>query len=281
PPVELMERTKIYPVGKKDSAKAMKFPDASGVPCNMLFAEDGSYFEMLSRFIDHEYVDPADMDMRGMLASIGIVKGQPFQPDAHAKQILDLAAKTAFKTAWVLDTYGLKKRPGGLIYKDQHWVNVFVGSSPEFQSSTFTDLNLRSGFFVTAYSTSPGMTISMADKGAKYPSTFWDANGDFLSGGLSYKLHLPAGIPAKNFWSVTVYTNLTGSGLDNGQPFPSLNAMDKPETNADGSTDVYFGPQAPKGHEKNWLRTLPGKGYFVIFRLYGPTEAYFDQSYKI
>jgi hypothetical protein len=280
PPVDLMQPTKIYPLGKNDSAKAMQFPDASGVPCNMLFPEDGSYFEMLSRFIDHEYVDPADMDMRGMLAAIGIVKGQPFQPDAHAKEILDQAAKTAFKMARVLDTFQLAQRPGGLIYKDRQWLNVFVGSSP-VQSSTFTELNLRTGYFVAAYATSPAMTINMADKGAKYPSTFRDADGDFLSGGLSYKLHLPAGIPAKIFWSVTVYDNRTASGLANGQPFPSLNAMDKPETNADGSTDVYFGPNPPKGHVKNWLRTLPGKGYFVTLRLYGPTQAYFDQSYKI
>ena len=281
PPVDLMQRTKIYPLGKKDNAKPMQFPDASGVPCDMLFAEDGSYFDMLARFINDEYVDPADMDMRGMLAGIGIVKGQPFQPDSHAKEILDQAAKTAFKAAWIQETYRLEHRPGGLVYKDRHWINVFVGGSPEFQTSTFTDLDLRMGYFVTAYSTSPAMTVSIADKGAKYPSTFRDADGDFLSGGSAYKLHLPPGIPAKLFWSVTVYNNRTGSGLDNGQPFPSLNAMDKPETNADGSTDVYFGPNPPKDHERNWLKTVPGKGYFMTLRLYGPTQAYFDQSYKI
>lgn len=63
-----------------------------------------------------------------------------------------------------------------------------------------------------------------------------------------------------------------------GQPFPSISSFDKPVANPDGSTDIYFEPSAPQGHEKNWLRTIPGKGYFVICRLYGPTQPYFDQA---
>ena len=95
-PVKLIEQTRIYPLGHREIAKPMQFPDASGVPANMLFPSDGSYFEMLSRFIDSEVVEPADVDWRGMLAGIGIVKGQPFNPDARTKAILDNAAKTAF-----------------------------------------------------------------------------------------------------------------------------------------------------------------------------------------
>ena len=66
-----------------------------------------------------------------------------------------------------------------------------------------------------------------------------------FSGTNTYKLSLPKDIPAALFWSVTVYDSVTGSGLDNGQPFPSLNAMDKPPENTDGSTDIYFGPIRP------------------------------------
>jgi hypothetical protein len=55
--------------------------------------------------------------------------------------------------------------------------------------------------------------------------------------------------------------------------------MDQPVKNADGSIDVFFGP-APPGDGKNWLATVPGKGYFVILRLYGPGKAFYDQSWK-
>jgi hypothetical protein len=72
---------------------------------------------------------------------------------------------------------------------------------------------------------------------------------------------------------------ITGSGLANGQPFPSLNEMDKPAQNPDGTTDVYVGPKSP-GNGKNYVATLRGKGFFFIFRLYGPKQAFFDKTWK-
>jgi hypothetical protein len=135
--------------------------------------------------------------------------------------------------------------------------------------------------FAAAYSTSPAMVLDIVGAGAKYPSTNRDADGEYLSGGVAYRLNVPAHVPVNNFWSVTVYDTETASGLDNGQPFPSLSSFDKPAANSDGATDIYFGPSAPKGSGKNWLRTVPGKGYFVIFRLYGPTQPYFDKTWKL
>ena len=123
------------------------------------------------------------------------------------------------------------------------------------------------------------MAVNMADIGAKYPTAFKDADGEFLLGECSYRLHLPANIPVMLFWSVTVYDAETASGLDNGQAFPSINQMDRPTTNSDGSTDIYLGPKSP-GEGKNWLATVPGKGFFVILRLYGPTQAFYDHTWK-
>jgi hypothetical protein len=101
-PVRVMEQTRIYPLGKKESAKPMKFPDASGVPANMLYPQDGTAFDMLSRFIDNEYVDPTQMYMRGMAAELGIVKGQPFAPDDKTRAMLDQAARTATRMGHVM-----------------------------------------------------------------------------------------------------------------------------------------------------------------------------------
>ena len=70
----------------------------------------------------------------------------------------------------------------------------------------------------------------------KINATFRDQDGDYLEGGTSYKLHLPPNVPAANFWSVTLYDALTASGLDNGQPFPSFNSMEKPTQNANRMT---------------------------------------------
>ena len=102
------------------------------------------------------------------------------------------------------------------------------------------------------------MAISMDNVGAKYLAEYMDADGDFLSGDRNYKLHIPKDVPAAIFWSVTVYDPITGAGLDNGQRFPSVNTMDKPVQNADGSFDFYFGPKSP-GKGKTWLATVPDK----------------------
>jgi hypothetical protein len=91
---------------------------------------------------------------------------------------------------------------------------------------------------------------------------------------------VPKDVPVALFWSLTVYDAITASGLENGQPFPSINSMDRPVQNTDGSFDMYFGPKSP-GEGKNWLATLPGKGWFALFRLYGPKQEFFDQKWKL
>jgi len=117
-------------------------------------------------------------------------------------------------------------------------------------------------------------------KGAMYMLGFTDSEGENLSGGSNYGLKLPPNIPAANFWSARLYEAENASGLANGRPFPSLGSRDKPVQNADGSTDLYLGLKAPEGKFGNWLATIPGKGYFAILRLYGPTEAAMDRSWK-
>ena len=63
--------------------------------------------------------------------------------------------------------------------------------------------------------------------------------------------------------------------------FPSVSSQNKDLLiNEDGSVDVYFGPTAPAGKENNWVQTIPGKGWFMILRLYGPLESWFDKKWK-
>ena len=119
-----------------------------------------------------------------------------------------------------------------------------------FTSDSFDYIDARTSFFTYAYSASPGMAANMDNVGAKYPAAFADADGDHLQGSKDYKLHIPKDVPVALFWSVTVYDPVNASGLDNGQPFPSINAMDKLEQNADGSTDIYFGPKSPGGRQE-------------------------------
>lgn len=291
PAVEHLERTKIYPLKGEADAKPMQFPDASGVPVDMLPISDGSVFDKLKELVDAEGSNLADPDWLGMLASIGIAKDQVFSPDAHTREILDRAAKTAYKTSRVIGFDQVLNSGTLRIYPDRHWINPLDNVTPPSPRTTmdltwmniaggYRDLDARVWFFTNYYSVSPGMLSKVPGKGAAYMIGFTDADGAPLVGDNSYALHLPPKIPAANFWSVTLYDAATASGLANGQPFPSLGSRDNPAQNADGSTDIYFGPKAPEGKAGNWLATVSGKGYFAIIRLYGPTEAAIDRSWK-
>jgi hypothetical protein len=108
-----------------------------------------------------------------------------------------------------------------------------------------------------------------------------DSESRYLDGSKHYKLTLPPDIPAKDFWSVLIYDPQTRSMLQTDQQFPGLNSMKGTVTaNADGTTDIYFGPEAPDGWAGNWIQTVPGKGFFVILRIYGPLKTWFDQSWR-
>ena len=178
PAVAHLERTKIYPLNGEARAKPMTFPDASGVPVNMLPISDGSVFDQLKLLLDSEADSLAGPDWLGMLAAIGIVKGQPFTPDAHTRTILDRSAKTAYEMSRVI---GFEEVVGGIsyvIYPDRHWINPFATGTPAKPSGPLTlswinttgeflALNSRINFFTNYYSISPGMFSYTPGKGAK------------------------------------------------------------------------------------------------------------------
>jgi hypothetical protein len=145
-----------------------------------------------------------------MLATIGIVKDQPFAPE-----ILDQAAKAAYKMSRVI---GFEQVVGGIsynVYPDRHWANPMADGTP---AKPYGDLNLswmnttggyraldsRINFFTNYYSISPGMVSYTPGRGANYVMGFIDSEGAPLSGNKSYRVNLPPNIPARIFWSMAL-----------------------------------------------------------------------------
>jgi hypothetical protein len=245
PGVTLMEQTRIYPLARADDPPAMSFPNASGVPLDMLFPRDGTYYGQLAGFFAREPAAPEDFALRGMAARLGIVKGQPFQPDARMTRLLDRAAQTGFKMA---SNVAYTDEPSIHLFPDRMWRRGFHGDSPVFKTDTYLDFDAMIAFFHSAYSTSPAMVIQMPGKGAQYLGGITDAD--------------------------------TRSLLDNGQPFPSIASNSNLEPNPDGSADLFFGPEPPQDGNPNWIKTVPGRGWLAALRLYSPTQAFFDQAWK-
>ena len=125
------------------------------------------------------------------------------------------------------------------------------------------------------------MSIQRVGAGSLTPPHSWMRRNSRSMAARLISLHLPPGIPAKQFWSLVLYDNQTRSMLQTDQPFPSIGSQKKGVViNADGSVDVYFGPKAPAGKESNWVQTWPGKGWSVILRLYGPLQPWFDKTWR-
>lgn len=276
-PVALMKQTRIYPLASAAAPPAMIFVNGSGQPINTIFSDTTAYFDDLAEILNTE-PDRLSSQELFQLAAIGIEKGKPFTPDADRKALLEDTVRLASAVARA-NTYA-SADPARLIYPDRRWEWLFIGGSATWDAQGFVNTDRRAGFAYAAIGMSPAMVEKVVGAGSQYYFVTRDATGAWLEGGKAYRLHLPPNIPVKNFWSVVVYDAESRSMLQNGDRFPSLSQYTGPVANADGSVDIYFGPLAPAGKERNWIRTVEGKGWFPLIRFYGPLQPLFDQSWK-
>ncbi len=280
--VALAEQTRIYPLwASEKDVKPMQFPNGSGKRVEMMYPVDNAFWTKLKAFVDYEPVSAIDPELRGVLASIGIVKGQPFNPTAKQQELLKKAVETAPRMILATRQLG---RPDGrnLYYKDRQYENVGAGATSEWLQSSYLDVDQRAGFFQIAFSSAPAMVMHTLGAGSKYPTTRRDANGEFLTGSNTYKLHLPPNAPAALFWAVTLYNITDGTMVETPQLMPSINSLNEAVAkNGDGSIDLWFGPSKPaNAPATNFIQTVNGRNFIATVRLYGTGVEFFDQSWK-
>ena len=276
------ESLKVYPLAQAQNPPAMEFINGSTVAFNTIHANNSQFYEELHTVIDREPIGFIDPELRGSLASIGIQKGEPFEPDARMQLILEDAVAVGNATARGL--LFRTRESGSYLYENSAWFTPFVGGSYEWLRDNGMGgryLDARTMFFYGATVNTPAMAAKMVGVGSQYAYNALDSDGNYLDGSKRYSLNIPADVPAGDFWSVVAYDPQTRSELQTSQPFPSKNnKKDDLIVNDDGSVDLYFGPEAPAGKERNWVETVPGKGWMVLIRLYGPLEPWFDKSWQ-
>jgi hypothetical protein len=269
------KRVKLYPLAQADSPPETVFVDAADVVFDSTIQYDSRFFQSLDRIVQSEPWIPRDRAIIDQLKSIGIEKDKPFNPDAETKAIFDKAAKEA----------------GGLLeqrfdagfpafYEGTHWTMPVAPELVKAMQSGFADpdsypIDARGLTYTYAF-----VGIKNLGAGQYYLFNIRDKDGDAFDGGKNYSLHVPPN-PPKQYWSVTVYDRTLHTLLrDVKRASRASNAADM-QKNDDGSVDVYFGHEPPPGKESNWVPTKPGQGFEFIFRLYAPTEALFEKTWKL
>jgi len=282
PEVEIMKsKLKIYPLAKAKNPPKTEFIDFSDISYNTVSPNDFSFYEDLNQVIQKEPIDSLDPETRGLVASIGIVKGKPFKPDARMKKLLTEAVAIGNATARAILFKPREKAAYFYPESDSAYVMAYFGKDVFFEVDGARNLDARTNFFYAYTGVSPAMAVTVAGRGSDYAMAFLDSKKQPLDGAKTYKLHLPPKVPVNNFWAVTLYDTQTRSQLQTSNPLPTLGSLTKGvKKNADGSYDIYFGPKPPEGKKSNWLETVPGKSWFTILRMYGPLEPWIKKTWR-
>ena len=287
------------PLAKITAPPPTVFQEGSGKVFNTVPPNDWTFFEMLNEVVQSEPATSLDAELMGPIAAIGIVKGKPFHPDARMKKIMGEALALANASSRTL--FMSPRDPSWYYYPDSSWFNYLFITGYEFETpipeitregvkvhppTGYRTMDARTNFFYGVTGITPAMAMRLTGIGSQYLLTMVDADKNHFDGSKTYKVTLPKGIPEENFWSLTLYDNMTRSMLATPQRYPRAGSQSYPspaaEANPDGSTTVYFSPRQPAGVARgNWIQTDPSKGWFVILRLYSPLEPFFTKQWRI
>ncbi len=281
------DNLKVYPLSKKDNPPAMEYTSGSGKAFNTIHANDFNVYGELDAVIQYEPYGLIDAERRGLFASIGIEKGKEFKPDARMKKLLTDAAAIANASARSIVWYPRvdETLKGVQFYPDtdSSWIMAYTAKNVFFNGEDGQTMNsdARVMFHYPYTGVTPAMAVSRVGVGSDYGIAFVDSKKKAFDGAKTYKLNIPADVPAKDFWAVTHYDSQTRSMLQTSQKFPTVGSQTEGiKKNDDGSYDIYFAPKPPKGYENNWLETIPGKSWFTIIRMYGPLEPWIEKTWR-
>lgn len=275
----LVEKFKMYPYSNRAQPSKTKLLTPGGKAWSGTQPRGMAYWERLHQIIQKEPVNERDRFYMAMLASLGIEKDKPFKSSEAQRKALEQGAQMGELIAKA-NTFA-KRFPGAQYWPDRQWDTVLNIAEPSQRVAFYDQLWERSAWFYEAVTNTKGMVSKTPGLGQTYLGSYTDEKGRWLDGGKNYRLHVGAHPPARQFWSMTVYDIESRCLIDNPQRKADLSSRQGLKRNADGSVDLYFGPTAPAGFESNWVQTLPGRQWFSYFRLYAPTEAYFDKSWKL
>ena len=275
----LIKQVRIYPYATRAKPPATRLITPGGKKWFGGPPRGVDYWKRLHAVLQDEVIEERDRFYMASLANLGIEKGKPFKPDARRKRILVQGA-TAGELMAQCNSFA-KRFSRARHWPDRRWVYLLEMEDSSQRTENFDQLMERAAYTYEAVGYSNAMMSKTPGLGQAYLAAYTDKSGAWLDGGRNYRLRVPVGVPAKNFWSATVYDSGTRCLIDNNQGRGDRGSRDPLKINPDGSIDLWFGPKTPKTGDANWVQTIAGRPWFVYFRFYGPLQRYFDKSWKL
>jgi hypothetical protein len=270
------KKIKIYPLAEAEKPPVNHYVDIYGKIMEGIIQLDETVYSELNEIIQEEVVEEQNLSMMGLLRSIGIQKGSQFKPDAKMRKVYAAASVDALE--FMIEQYHRVLNP--FIYEGKKWSAL---TPPGLKETDFTwefpnlfDYHARGVLYYAVIS-----SVKNYGTATLYYDLAETADGVWLDGGKNYKLNVPANVPARDFWSVVVYDLESAAWIREMLKVGVASSSEGITTNADGSVDIYFGPEAPDGQEANWIPTAEGRRFFLLFRFYGPEPGAFDGSYEL
>jgi hypothetical protein len=273
---DFVKQMKIYPLSKGVNQPDMKFVDLYDKNLEMTPVFDGNIYREIHEMLNEENVEDQNLAMMGLLARIGIRKGEPYAPDAKMQAIYDKAGPEALQ--YMIGQYHRELNPW--FYEGKKWSSLTPAGDIEtdwsYEYPSYFDYHARGALYYAIIT-----SVKNYGSATFYLDLAETPDGKWLEGNKNYKLVMPANVPVRNFWAITTYDLETASYIRDVEKSSVDNTQKQLQINKDGSVDIYFGPKPPKGKESNWLPTDPKRRFFLLARFYGPEAALFDGSFEL
>jgi hypothetical protein len=274
--VALTKQIKIYPLAEASKKPKTEYVDLYGKLLEMTPRMDAGIYEHVHAMINEEVVLDRDLVMMGLLARLGIRRGEVFEPTDDQQAMFAQAAPEALE--YMIEQYHRVLNP--FVYEGKRWSALVPNGSREtewsYEYPSHYDYHARGALYYAIIT-----SVKNYGSATYYLDIAETPDGQWLDGGKNYKLTMPASVPVRDFWAVTTYDLETASYLRDIEKSSIDSTMSEVKKNADGSTTIYFGPKPDKDKESNWLRTDPERRFFLLGRFYGPEPAMLDGSFEL
>jgi hypothetical protein len=275
-----LKKFKVYPYSEINNNPKTDFVVVDGkTPWGQWQDHGMAYWDSVKKIIDHEIFSQREGYILAMLQSLGLEKDKPFKPDSTQKKLFKEAAVVgeSMVKALTFDKPFVKDD----LYKGTRWDRLMIPTYND-KKGDIEQMYKRSAFTWEAVSRGKAYYLEMPGLGQQYRTGYKDSDGKHLIGHQHYTLTLAPNPPAKLFWSIVVYDVNTRTMIINESKNPLASARTNPHKEKDGSIVLHFSPTQPEGiKETNWIQTNPEESWFAYLRFYGPTEAYFDETYPL